>query len=357
MPRSVGVEEEFLLFDARRAVLSGVGEEAAAVADARSGGQFEHELKRQQVELGTEPHTDLQELLDELRQRRAELAASAADHAARLVAVGTSPVASVPRTTPDDRYARMREAFGETARAALSCGMHVHVGVASRDEGARVLSGIRLWLPVVLALSANSPFHDGRDSGYESYRSVLWQHWPTAGAFGPFADAADYDATVAAVQDTGAAMDDGMIYFDARLSAKYPTVEIRAADVCAHAEDAATLAGLCRALVDAAARGYLPVPDGAAARVEISRGASWRAARYGMTDTLWDPADARQTPAWDLVEAMTARLPDRGDVDAIRAGLADIRQRGTGSALQRTVYRETVDLEAVVDTLAECTVR
>jgi glutamate---cysteine ligase / carboxylate-amine ligase len=354
VPRSVGVEEEFLLFDVRRAVLAGVGEQAATSADDRSDGQFEHELKRQQAELGTEPHTDLGALIEELRRRRAELAAGAADHGARIVAVGTSPVASAPRTTPEERYARMRDAFGETARAALSCGMHVHVEVASRDEGVQVLSAIRLWLPIVLALSANSPFYDGRDSGYESYRSVLWQHWPTAGAFGPFTDAADYDATVAAVQDTGAAMDDGMVYFDARLSAKYPTVEIRAADVCAQVEDAVTLAGLCRALVDAAARGELPAPHGVAGRVEVARGATWRAARYGTTDTLWDPLAARQAPAWQVLDALLTHLDAAPE---LRTGLADIRWRGTGSALQRAVYQETADLEAVVDTLAERTVR
>jgi glutamate---cysteine ligase / carboxylate-amine ligase len=355
VPRTVGVEEEFLLFDATRPVLSDVGEQAAARADERSDGQFEHELKRQQAELGTEPHPDLGDLADELRRRRAELAAGASAHGARLVAVGTAPVESFPRTTPDGRYERMREAFGEIARAALSCGMHVHVEVASRDEGARALSGIRPWLPVILALSANSPYYDGRDTGYASYRSVLWQQWPTAGATGPFADAAEYDATVRALQATGAAMDEGMVYFDARLSAKYPTVEIRAADVCPYVADAATVAGLCRALVEAGAADALPGPGDAGGRVEVLRAATWRAARYGMTDTLWDPASARQAPAWEVVDALMTRLADTTDTGALRAGLADIRRRGTGSALQRTVHEESDDLAAVIDALAECT--
>jgi carboxylate-amine ligase len=354
VPRTLGVEEEFLLFDAARPKVTSLGGLVAAKVDAQSDGQFEHELKRQQVELGTAPHEGLGELGAELRRRRAELGAGARAHDARIVAVATSPVEVVPTTTPDDRYERMRAAFGETARAALSCGMHVHVGIASRDEGIRVLNRLRAWLPIVLALSTNSPFHDGRDSGYQSYRSVLWQQWPTAGIPGAFDSAADYDATVQAVIETGAAMDDGMIYFDARLSAKFPTIEIRAADVCVHVDDAVTLAGLCRALVDACVTDALPTQH-QAARIEVLRGATWRAARYGMTDSLYDPVRGATAPAWDVVDALMTRLSDTTDAAALRAGLADIRRRGTGSARQRAVHEASGDLGLVVDALAEGT--
>ncbi|HEU5266039.1 MAG TPA: glutamate--cysteine ligase [Jatrophihabitans sp.] len=358
MPRTVGVEEEFLLFRVGQPVPVSIGGLVAERVDERSDGQFEHELKRQQAEVGTAPHENLTELATELRRRRAELGQGATEHGARIVATGTSPIPSVPRTTPNERYERMRAAFGETARVALSCGMHVHVAVGTRDEGARVLNRLRCWLPVVLALSANSPLHDGRDTGYASYRSVLWQQWPTAGAYGPFADAADYDATTAAVIETGAAMDDGMIYFDARLSAKYPTVEIRAADVCPRVTDAVTLAGLCRGLVDAAAAGLLPRTVAAAERVEVARGATWRAARHGMGELLWDPVSGLAIPAWDLVDSLVAALADAAepaDVESLRVGLKQIRERGTGSVVQRGVQERTGDLGAVVDELAALT--
>jgi carboxylate-amine ligase len=358
VPRTVGVEEEFLLFREGRPEPVSIGGLVAERVDARSDGQFDHELKRQQAEVGTAPHTNLTELEAELRRRRTELGHGAAEHGARIVATGTSPVPSQPSTTPNERYERMRAAFGETARVALSCGMHVHVGVDTRDEGARVLNAIRCWLPVVLALSANSPLHDGRDTGYASYRSVLWQQWPTAGAYGPFTRAADYDAAVAAVIETGAAMDDGMIYFDARLSARYPTVEIRAADVCPRVVDAVTLAGLCRALVDAAAADTLPAAVSAAERVEVARGATWRAARHGMGELLWDPVSGQAIPAWDVVDTLVAALADAAepaDVTTLRAGLERIRGRGTGSVVQRSVHERTGDLGAVVDELAQLT--
>jgi carboxylate-amine ligase len=130
----------------------------------------------------------------------------------------------------------------------------VHVQVADDDEGVAVLDRIRVWLPVLTALSANSPFWLGADSGYASYRSQAWGRWPSAGATELFGDAAAYRRLVGDVLATGTVLDDGMLYFDARLSASWPTVEVRVADVCLRAEDAVTLAGLTRALVETAAR-------------------------------------------------------------------------------------------------------
>lgn len=356
MVRSVGIEEEFLLLDLRDAKLAPKGGPVAENADHRSDGQFEHEFKREQAELGTDPHEDLAALKVELRRRRAELARSAAVHGSRILALGTAPVDAAATTTGAKRYQAMTEIFGETARAALSCGMHVHVDIDSRDEGVRVLNGIRGWLPVVLALSANSPFLAGRDTAYQSYRSVLWQRWPTAGPSGTFADADDYDRTRAALVASGAALDDGMLYFDARLSATYPTLEFRVADVCARIEDAIVLAGLCRALVDRCAAGRLPAPDPLAARVELVRAAAWRAARYGMEERLLHPVDGQLVPAWDLVDELVEMLrPSLGDLEF--DGLAAIRSRGTGSRLQRQVYEATGDLEDVVDALADTTLR
>jgi carboxylate-amine ligase len=256
-------------------------------------------------------------------------------------------------TTPDPRYARMSDVFGETARTALSCGMHVHVGVSSRAEGVRVVNGIRRWLPVLLALSTNSPFHEGRDTGYHSYRSSVWQHWPTAGPTGTFDGIEDYDLTRQALIDTGAALDDGMLYFDARLSASYPTVEIRVADVCVRPADAAALAGVARGLVDAAAAGALPAGPTVLDRAELLRAMMWRAARDGMTGTLVHPGSGQLVPAWSLVDELLDLVPLGDDDGVVRDALAVIRAEGTGSALQRRSYERTGSLAAVVDELAE----
>jgi carboxylate-amine ligase len=229
----------------------------------------------------------------------------------------------------------MAARFAATERRQLTCAMHVHVDVDSDDEGVRVLNGLRRWLPVLIALSTNSPFHAGHDTGYAGYRRLVWGEWPTAGVTSTFADAADYRRTVDGLIATGAARDEAMIYFDARLSARYPTIEIRVCDVCSEVEDAVTIAGLCRGLVEAISR----ADDASAQRPELAEAASWRATRWGMTDRLVDlSARPRLVPAWEqagaLLDFVTPALSS-ADRDRVERGLDVIRRRGTGAQRQR----------------------
>jgi carboxylate-amine ligase len=322
----------------------------------RSDGQFEHEFKREQAELGTSPHESLAELATELRQRRAELSRSAGQRGVRLAALATNPLDDPTSITPDARYERMTAQFGRVARMQLTCGMHVHVSVDSPAEGVAVLDRLRPWLAVLVALSANSPFLSGEDTGYASYRSIVWGQWPTAGATEAFGDVDGYERACAGLVASGAAMDDGMIYFDARLSARYPTVEIRVADVCPYARDAVTIAGLARGLVATAAADWAGGREAVSVRTELLRAASWRAARWGVEDDLVDVVACRAVPAWDLigrlVDWIAPALSETGDVELVRAGLAQIRERGTGARLQRESLAATGEIARVVDAVA-----
>jgi carboxylate-amine ligase len=337
--RSLGIEEEFLVFDSASPRLLDIGPDVAAAA-ARNGAddtRFEKELKRAQAELATSPSEHLHELERELNERRAELVAAAARKGARLIASGSCPVPGSTQTTDDPRYRQMARRFAEIERHQLVCAMHVHVDVASDDEGVAAINAVAGWLPLLLALSANSPFAGGNDTGYASYRRLVWDRWPTAGVVGHLADAADYHRTVEQLIETGAARDRGMIYFDARLSASYPTVEIRVCDVVPTVDEAVTLAGLCRALVAACVAGS-PTP---AIRPELLRAASWRAARWGMTGELVDlRGEPRLVPAWSLAESLLDQLGEAldatGDRGRIVAGLERIRGNGTGAERQRS---------------------
>jgi len=355
--RTFGVEEEFLLATASSPVLAAAGDAVTTTAAAASDGQFEHEFKQQQAELGTRPTESVAELGAELRQRRAELASAACAHGARLLACGTSPLDQRVTTTPGPRYERMTDLFGRVARISLTCGMHVHVSVESPAEGVAILDGIRSWLPVVLALSANSPFFAGEDTGYASYRTILWGQWPTAGAADPFGDVEGYERARSALVASGAAMDDGMIYFDARLSSRYPTVEVRVADVCLDVDDAATIAAIVRGLCASAAGADRPAP----ARGELLRAASWQAARSGVEQQLVDVEGARTVPAWNLVDRLIdfirPALRATGDADRVGDGLDEIRRRGTGSARQRAAYANGGAIDSVIDTVAALTTR
>ena len=128
------------------------------------------------------------------------------------MASGTSPVGDESRTTDDARYHHMERRFAALQRSELTCAMHIHVSVESDDEAVAVVNRIAPWLSVLAALTANSPFHGGGDTGYASYRRIVWNQWPTAGPTNSFADPAAYRRLVRDLIDTGAARDEGMIY-------------------------------------------------------------------------------------------------------------------------------------------------
>ncbi|MEN0070523.1 MAG: glutamate--cysteine ligase, partial [Propionicimonas sp.] len=259
--RKFGVEEEFLLVGDDGAPI-GVATEAAAAHERTAsadtvdapGGGVDLELQRQQLETGTHPCRTTDELLRELRDGRRRLGEAAAQAGASLAALGTSPIDVGTSFSPSPRYHRMGRVYALTAREQLTCGCHVHGEVDDRAEGVAVIDRIGPWLPVLLAISANSPFWQGADTGYASYRSQVWNRWPSAGPTAPFGSVEAYEGAVAGLVGTGAVLDEGMIYFDARLSARYPTVEVRVADVCLFATDALLVATLARALVEAEVR-------------------------------------------------------------------------------------------------------
>jgi glutamate---cysteine ligase / carboxylate-amine ligase len=353
--RSVGVEEELLLVDPddgrTLTVASAVLHDAVAHGQQQADEALTTELTRQQIETNTRPCISLEELGAELRRWRRAAAKAAQASGAQVAALATSPVAAVPDVTPDPRYRKMIDEFGRIARQQLACGCHIHVEVASDDEGVAVLDRIREWLPALLALSGNSPFWQGEDSGYVSFRSQTWILWPSAGPTELFGSAEAYHATVAAMVKSGTILDEGMIYFDARLSPNFPTVEVRVADVCLHSDDAVLLAGLTRGLIETAARAWRADQPPAAMRVELLRLAAWRAARSGLDGTLIDPT-GRPAPAAGVIRALIKHirpaLEDFGDYDAVLDLSNTVLSRGNGSTLQRDVRRRGGSLADVV---------
>ena len=358
--RTVGIEEELLLLDARGAAVPGA-QQVRTRAELRAGGDepVEGEFKLEQVEISCDPVTDLAEAGSQLRDARRTADQAARRSGARAVAIGTSPRPGTAHPTPDERYRLMTERFGAVADQQLTCGQHVHVAVDSRAEGVAVIDRIRDWLPLLRALSANSPFWAGADTRYASYRTVLWGQWPTAGPTGVFTSAQRYDAEVAALIDSGAAVDAGMIYFDARLSATFPTVEVRVADVCTSIEGSLLVAALCRALVVTAVGQCQTGVEPIGAPVSLLRAATWRAARFGCTDRLVHPGTAALVDAWQAVTALREHvdvaLRDAGDAVLVDAALRRIRHHGTGAERQRRAARAD-SLPAMVSAAAEETV-
>lgn len=327
-------------------------------SDQASDGEFgaeaglEQELFLQQLETGTSPTTDMTELVADVRRCRRKAAESADAVGAALVAVGTPVLGGQDReVTPKPRYRRIVDDFGEIGRQGSVCGMHVHVDVAGDDEAIRVVDGLRPWLPVLRALSVNSPYWYGDDTGYASWRSQVWGRWPSAGPSEPFGDMAGFRHATEAVIASGAALDPGMLYLDARPSRSYPTVEVRVFDVVTAVEDIGLVAALTRGLVTTVARSA-EQPAAAHWRSDLLRAAHWRASRDGLARALLDPMSGDPAPARQVVERTIAHcrhaLDDAGDLELVESGLEALVARGTGAARQRAVLASDGSPEAVV---------
>jgi carboxylate-amine ligase len=357
MTRTVGVEEEMFLVDPSTRRLTAVSERVICHSDADDSDDatLEHELFLQQVETQTHPHRDLDDLLAELRSERHAGAEAAAKAGAVIVATGTPVLADVDGSiTPDSRYAKMIAQHGLVGHGALACATHVHVEVDD-DEAIAVIDSLARWLPLLVALSSNSPINRGVDTGFASWRAQLWDAWPTAGPVEPFGDRAGYDRSVRTLIDSGAALDEAMIYFDVRVARDFPTVEVRVADICTDIRDTVVIAALARALVETAA---MAVNPGQPWRVEMLRAARWRARRYGLTDALMHPLDGQLVPASDALSAMLTHVSDALDADdskvLVEEGVARLLREGSGAERQRRVLAD-YDIEAVVDDLIDRT--
>ncbi|MEU6773653.1 glutamate--cysteine ligase [Streptomyces sp. NPDC046759] len=352
--RTVGVEEELLLVDPD----SGEPKALAAAVLARVAhddpGQdvFEKELFGQMLEFATHPQADMADLGEEIARCRKEAARHAGELGCGVAALATSPLPVSPSLSVNERYQWLAEQFGIPTWDQLVCGCHVHVSVESDEEGVGVLDRIRPWLPVLRAVSANSPFWQGKDTSYASYRSRVWNRWPSAGPTELFESAEQYHRRVADMVATGALLDQGMVYFDARLSARYPTVEIRVHDVCLGADTAALIATLTRALVETAARDWRAGRPAPGHSVSLLRLADWQAARYGLERNLLDPATMRPHPAAQVLRSLLEHAGDAldatGDAERAEQGVAELLRRGNGAREQRRLLERTGSLRDVV---------
>ncbi|MFG2899918.1 glutamate--cysteine ligase [Streptomyces zaomyceticus] len=355
---TLGVEEEYLLVDPATAVPSPVVEQvrrAAGLGPFAEGAEIQDELLQAQIEVATPVCWSLDEVGGHLLRLRHALASAAAASGCRVAATGAAPVRgglSVP-VTPTPRYLRMAGEARQLVDEQLICGMHVHVGVPDPEMGVAVLNRIRGWLPTLLAMSANSPLWDGRDTGFASWRTIVFGRWPVSGAPPHFDGLTAYETRLEALVASGVIADRGQIYWQARLSDRYPTVEVRCLDVQLRVDDAVMLAGIVRGLVATAIaeeKAGMPLPEVAP---ELARAADWHAARHGLNGTLLDPFGCPQDSGealYTLLRYITPALEDAGDLRSV-SGLVDRLLRvGTPADRQRRA-RDEKGLPGLIDLL------
>lgn len=363
--RTLGVEEEFLL-------VADVDGRPAASADEvlrraeRSRGPagrtvYKRELLASQVEAASGVCGSVPELAAQLLHGRRALAQAAHDCGVRLLPSGTPPL-SGPRMppAPGARFERITARYREVVADYQVCGCHVHVGVPDRDTAVAVVNQVRPWLPTLLALSANSPYREGRDTGYASWRMVEQRRFPGSGVPPVFASAAEQDAEIARLVGCGVLADPHMSFWLARPSPRFPTVEFRTADTAATVGDALLQAALSRALVRTAVQrlstgGAQAPPVGE----QVAAAAVWSAARYGLRGPAVDPWRARRVPVSSLLRALLdwtrPALEATGDLQFVRTELARTRLEGTGADRQRAAGPDSP--EAAVRWLAAETLR
>lgn len=358
---TVGVEEEFLLIDPGTGRVVPAAEEVLARLEAPYVAQVVPELTRFQMETNTTVHTGLPRLERELLDLRAAVARAAEGAGVRLAACGIPLLgnAGVPPLSHVSRYRRMHRQYREILRGQGVCGCHVHVGIADRAEAVQVINHVRPWLPVLQALAANSPIAEGVDTGYASWRTLVWSRWPSAEPPPFFRSPAHYDALVDGLYAAGAIMDRGMVYWQVRVSHHLPTLEFRVADSCATATETVLLAGIIRALAATALaevrRGVPPVP----VDQTLLNAACWRAARDGLEGDGLDLLSGRRVPAWRLagrlLERLRPALAASGDLPVVERGLAWLRGHGSGAARQRSAFRRRGHLPDVAELLVRQT--
>lgn len=353
----LGVEEEFHLVDldsrcAVPRVPEMLDELAALDADA-----FAAELKPSIIETNSDPTPSLTDLRADLLRLRRTLSSLAEERGLGVVGAGSVPLvdASAGGITESPRYQRMRDEYQMLAFEQQICGTQVHVDVPDRDAAVAVMQHSAPWLPVLLAMSASSPFWKSEDTGYASSRTLAWHRWPTAGPPAPLRDAADYDALIEDLVRSGTMSDPGMVYFDMRPSAHQQTVELRICDASPTVDGVVLVAGLARALTVHGVRAHTAGRPRPQYRPELLRAASWRAARSGLEGDLVDVTGRELVPPSRavrlLLDHLREDLEDAGDWDVVSELALEALVRGSSAARQRQRANRGGGMEGVVDML------
>ncbi|BDZ55285.1 carboxylate-amine ligase [Agromyces marinus] len=357
-----GIEEEFFFLDPQTMLAVGVAADVRRrLADDPRWGEHVHpEFLASQVEFATPVFENMAVAAEQLAAFRREVDADAARHAVCVASVGTPPDAHpFPSITDADRYHRIaREVAGIIADHQMS-GLHVHVEVPSREHGVATLNAVRPWLPLLTAMTGNSPLWRGNVTGYESWRTVQMRRWSTSGCPPRFANADDYDRRTRGMLGVGGLGDLALIAWNVRLSEHLPTIEFRMADAQLTVDDTLLVAALCRALVDravdehdrfgadpTAVRGVRsldePDPD---LPPELLSAATLHAAHEGLSGGAFDPASGRLAPATELVRRLERHLAEplerTGDRDLVHRLLERLLRDGTGAARQLDAWNRS----------------
>jgi carboxylate-amine ligase len=364
-----GIEEEYFLANTgSRNLASRVPRRILSDAKSKLGDAVTSELLQSQIEIASPILHDCDEARAAMVHLRRGLSEVVGSHGLSLVAASTHPLGAWRDqvVTEKPRYDQLVSDFRIISQRNLVCGMHVHVAVPTDVDRVSLMNRVMPWLPVFLALSTSSPFWNRHVTGLLSYRQAVYDEWPRSGIPDFFADQADYDAFTSLMQRAGAVPDASYFWWAIRPALKYPTLELRIADVCTRVEDGLAIAALFRCLVAALIRH----PDHGTTRSTHTRRIidenRWRAKRDGTGASFVDEASGTATSLIERMKQLHALIAE--DADKLRCTstlrqLDRIMEAGTSAHRQLHIYNECraagstnqVALRAVVDWLAATT--
>jgi carboxylate-amine ligase len=356
-PFTVGVEEEVMLLDPDGWLLDGSFSELRERLDPELADRLSSETHAATIEYETKPRAHAGELVAELERLRARLDAGVAEHGRAVAGSGTHPTVTWRDTdvSPGRRHQFIHEEMRELARREPTFAMHVHVAIDEPELAVRTANRMRAHLPLLLGLSANSPFWQGRDSGLASARTSIFQTFPRVGIPRAFDGYGDYVASLETLIACGAFPEPTFVWWDVRLQPSLGTVEIRVMDTQAEAWRAGALAALTQSLArlealdPQAPRALVDAPE----LLEENR---FRAGRDGVRADLLDPARCRRAPVAALAELAVEACRDHARDLGCEAELDRIAEivESPADELQRDLAGpDGEDLEAVVAGLAE----
>ncbi len=352
---TIGVEEEYQIIDPITRELSSDAEAILQEARKSLGEKVQNEILLSQIEVATPVCQTLAEVRSGLAYLRREVIAAAATQNKLIAASGSHPFShwSRQQITPHERYIQLEDEYQQLSREQSIFGCHVHVGLGDREIAIQVMNHMRPWLSLLLALSCNSPFWWGINTGYASFRTQVWARWPFSGPPPFFSSLADYESLVKSLIATGSVEEPTKIYWDMRLSERFSTIEVRIMDILMTIDDAVMAAGLIRALVHTCYEQVLQGMPAPPVRHELLQAANWRAARYGLETQLADPVAERSLAAEDRMQQflhlLRPALEAHNDWEEVSSLVYRILYGGTGAARQRAVYQRTGQVRDLVD--------
>jgi carboxylate-amine ligase len=353
---TIGIEEELMILDSETLALANAIE--TVLEECGEDGDVKPELLESVLEIATKPHPNTRAAGRQLRQLRRSVNEAAGRHGLCIGSAGTHPFAmwEDQRVSSRPRYRELIAALRFVARQEIIFGLHVHVGIDDPDKAIHVVNGMRVHVPILFALAANSPFWRADETGFASTRMPIFRAFPRIGIPPYYEDWEDFERRIGFMVDTEVIDDYTYLWYDVRPHPNFGTVEIRAMDAQTRVEHTLALAALIQAMVKELAEHFEAGKQLARYPYEMLDENKWLAARHGMEGELVDLPERRRVPAKELAKRLYDRLhehaQDLGSADELE-GIKDILHHGNGAQRQRVVYEANHDYAEVMREIVE----